>query len=322
MVGAAGDVWASSLGSGRFVAEIGVGVVHHESPPPPRTTSTRRWSSSTGASSTSSTRAAASTRASTCSRSADGAGRARSSTVRSATSSTPRALAEHVAGRLDLPNPTLMRVGMNALFRAGDVVIRVGRPSAPAGLALELAARARAVTGSTVPSPATVDVFVDGELGGHLLAAAGRAATSRPTGDGWGRSCGRVHALQPDDLPAGTRSRSRPRSRGGTSTHCSQRSDREIDAAARGGLRADDRAQPGVDRDRARRVGRLPRRCASRQRGHDRWRSGRARLGPDVHGARRVGPRDVAHTRRAVGRRSGGLSGLRRRATASRSPTM
>ena len=45
-----------------------------------------------------------------------------------------RALAARVTHSLDLPEPVLLRVGMNALFRAGDVVVRVGRPSAPADL--------------------------------------------------------------------------------------------------------------------------------------------------------------------------------------------
>jgi hypothetical protein len=40
-----------------------------------------------------------------------------------------------------LQAPHLLRVGMNALYRCGDVVLRVGRPSADPALALELATR-------------------------------------------------------------------------------------------------------------------------------------------------------------------------------------
>lgn len=45
--------------------------------------------------------------------------------------------AAHVWG---LDPPALVRVGMNAIFEAGPVVLRVGRPTAPAGAAIELAA--------------------------------------------------------------------------------------------------------------------------------------------------------------------------------------
>ena len=54
-----------------------------------------------------------------------------------------RALAERVSDALDLPRPELVRVGMNALFRAGEVVVRIGRPSAPAQLAIDLTNRLR-----------------------------------------------------------------------------------------------------------------------------------------------------------------------------------
>lgn len=45
------------------------------------------------------------------------------------------------AAGFGLPAPELLRVGMNALYRCGDVVLRVGRPSADPILALQLADR-------------------------------------------------------------------------------------------------------------------------------------------------------------------------------------
>ena len=178
-----------------------------------------------------------------------------------------RALAEHVAEQLGLPNPTLMRVGMNALFATGDVVIRIGRPSAPARLALELAGALDA-HGIEVPSPATADVFVDG----GLAATCWQRLAVRDVETDWrrvGEIVRTVHALRPDDLPAGY-----PIPKPTTFPWWDFDSLLDeigpgIDAAARRS-RADHRAQPGVDRDRARRVGRLPRRCAPGQRRHDR----------------------------------------------------
>ena len=112
-----------------------------------------------------------------------------------------RALARRVSQSLVLPDPVLLRVGMNALFRAAHVIVRVGRPSAPAHLSIELAERLRE-RGIAAPTPAAGDVFVDGEL----------AATCwKPlidTGDpiDWrevGAIVRRVHALRPSDLPDG-----------------------------------------------------------------------------------------------------------------------
>lgn len=111
------------------------------------------------------------------------------------------ALASVAARTLGLPAPNLMRVGMNALFAAGDVVIRVGRPSAPAVLAVELA-EALSAHGIPVPQPAVQDVFVDHEL----TATCWRAlpGTARPVD--WraiGAIVHRVHGLSPSDLPTG-----------------------------------------------------------------------------------------------------------------------
>jgi aminoglycoside phosphotransferase (APT) family kinase protein len=112
-----------------------------------------------------------------------------------------RALAARVTHSLDLPEPVLLRVGMNALFRAGNVVVRVGRPSAPAGLAIELARRLRG-HGITAPTPAGADVFVDGELAATCwepLADTGDPIDWREVG----ATVRRVHALAPADLPGG-----------------------------------------------------------------------------------------------------------------------
>jgi hypothetical protein len=46
--------------------------------------------------------------------------------------------AEVAAAAWSLPTPTLLRMSMNAIFRAGDVIIRVGRPSVPGTQAVAL----------------------------------------------------------------------------------------------------------------------------------------------------------------------------------------
>jgi hypothetical protein len=66
-------------------------------------------------------------------------------------------LAAALAERLDLPDPILLRVGMNALFTSADVVIRVGCPSAEPDLGYALATRL-SEAGIAVPQPATAEV--------------------------------------------------------------------------------------------------------------------------------------------------------------------
>src|SRR3954447_16442944 len=110
-------------------------------------------------------------------------------------------LAWYVAETLHLPEPTLLRAGMNALFRAGDVVVRVGRPSAPAVLSIDLAGRLRH-HGVAVPAPAADDVFVDGDLSAtcwRRLVDSGRPIDWREVG----AIVRRVHGLTPADLPDG-----------------------------------------------------------------------------------------------------------------------
>jgi aminoglycoside phosphotransferase (APT) family kinase protein len=112
-----------------------------------------------------------------------------------------RALAERVARKLHLPSPELLRVGMNALFRAGDVVIRVGRPSAPARLAIELAQRL-GERGIAAPVPADEDVVVEG----GLTATCWQALSESGEPVDWyavGAIVRHVHALTAADFPDG-----------------------------------------------------------------------------------------------------------------------
>ena len=118
-----------------------------------------------------------------------------------------RALAEGVARRLDLPEPTLVRVGMNALFRAGDVVVRVGRPSAPPQVAIELAHRLRE-HGIAAPTPAVGETFVEGDafVPGSLAATCWEPLATTGESIDWrevGTIVRRVHGLAIADLPEG-----------------------------------------------------------------------------------------------------------------------
>src|SRR5262245_47265567 len=110
-----------------------------------------------------------------------------------------RALAVRVALEMDLPQPTLLRSGMNALFRAGEVIVRVGRPSASPSLSIDLARRLRE---RDIPAPVAASdaVFVDGAL------AATCWQRLLDTGDpiDWrtvGAIVRRVHALDSGELP-------------------------------------------------------------------------------------------------------------------------
>lgn len=110
-------------------------------------------------------------------------------------------LARRVSGQLALPEPVLLRAGMNALFHAGDVVIRVGRPSAPAELAIELTSRLRD-HGIPAPVPAGSTVVAEGGLAAtcwELMVESGAAVDWRHVG----AIVRRVHALTAADLPGG-----------------------------------------------------------------------------------------------------------------------
>jgi hypothetical protein len=111
------------------------------------------------------------------------------------------ALARRVSAELALPEPSLLRAGMNALFRAGDVVIRIGRPSAPAELAIELAGRLRD-RGIPAPVPAGTTVVTEG----RLAATCWELMVDTGAGVDWhgvGAIVRRVHALAAADMPAG-----------------------------------------------------------------------------------------------------------------------
>ncbi len=99
-----------------------------------------------------------------------------------------------------LPAPELVRVGMNATFVAGDVVLRVGRPTAAPEAALALAG-VLAEAGVRVAPPARDDVVVDGGVAvtaWHRLVPTGGDADWADVG----RMVALVHALDADALPA------------------------------------------------------------------------------------------------------------------------
>ena len=111
------------------------------------------------------------------------------------------AFAATAAGQLGLSAPERLRVGMNALYRCGDVILRVGRPSASGALAIELAHRLGEL-GISGPAPATDDV-VEAE---GLVATCWRRIDPVDAPIDWvaiGTIVRRVHRLDPHDLPAG-----------------------------------------------------------------------------------------------------------------------
>lgn len=111
------------------------------------------------------------------------------------------AFAADAARELGLARPVRMRVGMNALYACDDVVLRVGRPSADGCLAIELAERLSDL-GIVVPRPAAGRVV---ERDGIVATAWQRIEPVAGPVD-WvavGGVVRRVHAIEPDDLPAG-----------------------------------------------------------------------------------------------------------------------
>jgi hypothetical protein len=103
-------------------------------------------------------------------------------------------LARRAAAHWGLPDPELMRTGMNALFAAGAVVLRIGRPTADPGAAVWLGERLRAIG---VRSPRFVhdDVVADDGLVAFAI------AREYPVGPiDWlavGEMVARVHRLDP-----------------------------------------------------------------------------------------------------------------------------
>lgn len=109
-------------------------------------------------------------------------------------------VAATVAAGWGLPEPTLLRRGMNAIYVCGDEVVRVGRATAPAAASHALAA---VLAEHGVPTTAPVV--------GHAADLDGFAAT------GWGRirdgggpidweavgaAVARIHTIDPSELPA------------------------------------------------------------------------------------------------------------------------
>jgi len=104
------------------------------------------------------------------------------------------------AHRWDLPEPALLRVGMNAIFTAGDVVLRAGRPSVPGAAAFDLAATLSG-HGVRVARPARDDVVVhDG-----ITVTAWERLVADPVEMDWrevGRTVALLHRIDPSALPA------------------------------------------------------------------------------------------------------------------------
>jgi Ser/Thr protein kinase RdoA (MazF antagonist) len=109
------------------------------------------------------------------------------------------ALATGAAQRWGLPEPVFVRVFMNAIYTAGDVVLRVGRPTAPASAAIELAELLTSI-GVRVPAPARQDAVTDGDL---AVTAWERLATldAEPDWREVGGMVSRVHAVSRGALP-------------------------------------------------------------------------------------------------------------------------
>jgi Ser/Thr protein kinase RdoA (MazF antagonist) len=105
------------------------------------------------------------------------------------------------AADLGLPPPTLRRLGMNGVFDAGPVVLRVSAPTVDAGLGLRLAETLRSA-GIPVAAPADHRVVRLGELAVTVwerVEPSGRPIDWRQVG----AALRRLHALSPDRLPPG-----------------------------------------------------------------------------------------------------------------------
>lgn len=98
-----------------------------------------------------------------------------------------------------LGEPTLIRVGMNAIYRSGAVVLRVSTPSAPAVASIELAERLLD-RGLAVTRPVRTDAV---ESAG-LSATAWEHLPATGTPIDWnevGRMVRQTHDIAPSDLP-------------------------------------------------------------------------------------------------------------------------
>ncbi|MET0909160.1 MAG: aminoglycoside phosphotransferase family protein, partial [Ilumatobacteraceae bacterium] len=112
------------------------------------------------------------------------------------------------AAHWGLAEPTLLRVGMNAIYLAseasddpaGEIVLRVSAPSAPAEAALELA-MFLSDQGLRVPQPRRLSAFVAGDLavtGWERIASVGDSTDWEAVGE----MVRTVHGLDPSQLPS------------------------------------------------------------------------------------------------------------------------
>jgi aminoglycoside phosphotransferase (APT) family kinase protein len=110
-------------------------------------------------------------------------------------------VAAEAAAYWGLGEPDLLRAGMNAIYRAGDVVLRVSAPSVPAVASIELAEMLLGC-GLAVTRPVRSDVV---ESSG-LSATAWEHMESTGAPIDWhavGRLVRRTHEIEPSELPTG-----------------------------------------------------------------------------------------------------------------------
>lgn len=105
------------------------------------------------------------------------------------------------ASKWALPEPYLLRHGMNAIHRSGDVVLRVASPTVDARRSIELA-----LLLTSIGVPTVVPAFDDVVEHGGLSVTAWHHIAETSTAIDWssvGRIVRRVHDLGPADLPLG-----------------------------------------------------------------------------------------------------------------------
>lgn len=114
-----------------------------------------------------------------------------------------RRTAAEAARRWGLAAPALLRTGMNAIFEAGDVVLRIGRASAPAVRSHELA---DALLRRGVPTVEPVPGLA-ADIDGFAVTTWARVVPVSPLTMGdWeavGAAVAVVHGLAPGDVPSG-----------------------------------------------------------------------------------------------------------------------
>lgn len=109
-------------------------------------------------------------------------------------------VANLAAGHWGLDTPVLLRSGMNAIYRAGDVVLRVSSPSAPATSSIRLAAMLRA-RGLAVPNSVEETALDEGDLSvtaWEYLPPDGRPIDWHTVGE----MVRRTHEITRSDVPA------------------------------------------------------------------------------------------------------------------------